>query len=188
MLPLTDADHQRTAQPGADDQVGVSRTEDSQAISPFQTSQRCAHGLDQVAAEMMSDELGDHLGVGLALEDDAFGFELPLERGVILDDAVMDNGDGAVAADVRVCVDIVCRAVRRPARVTDADTAGRWALLQVCHKIGDAAGPFPQVHVRAGQRRQAGAVVAAILEPAKAFDENWFRLFGTDVADDATHP
>src|SRR5438309_1200883 len=82
----------------------------------------------------------------------------------------------------------VCRAVRRPARVTDADTAGRWALLQVCHKIGDAAGPFPQVHVRAGQRRQAGAVVAAILEPAKAFDENWFRLFGTDVADDATHP
>ena len=48
---------------------------------------------------MAGDELGDDFGVGVAVEDDAFAFELALERGVVLDDAVMDDGDEAVAAD-----------------------------------------------------------------------------------------
>ena len=55
------------------------------------------------------------------LEDDALGLELPLEGGVVLDDAVVDDGDGAVAAEVRVGVAVGGGAVRGPARVADAD-------------------------------------------------------------------
>ena len=60
---------------------------------PFKQGQRPADRLDQVAAiEMAGDQLGDDLGVGGALEDDAFGLKLALEGGVVLDDAVVDDG------------------------------------------------------------------------------------------------
>ena len=49
---------------------------------------------------MLGDEVGDDFGIGVALEDDAFVLELPLERGVVLDDAVVDDGDGAVVAQM----------------------------------------------------------------------------------------
>ena len=37
------------------------------------------------------------------------------------------------------------------------------------------------------QRRQAGAVVAAIFQPVQTFDENRFRFAGAGVTDDAAH-
>ena len=99
-----------------------------------------ADRLDEVAVQVMGDELGDDLGVGVAAEDDALGLQLPLEGGVVLDDAVVDDGDGAVAAEVRVGVAVGGRAVRRPARVADAVAAGGGLLAQELRQVGDAAG------------------------------------------------
>ena len=58
--------------------------------------------------------------------------ELPLEGGVVLDDAVVDDGDLAVAADVRMGIAVVGRAVRGPARVADADAARAPAVSRRC--------------------------------------------------------
>ena len=71
---------------------------------PLSSGSDLRDGLDQVAVEVAGDQVGDDLGVGVAVEDDAFGLELALEGGVVLDDAVVDDGDQAVAADVRVGV------------------------------------------------------------------------------------
>ena len=73
MLALAEAEHQRAAQPGADDQVGDARADDGQAVGALEQRQHLAHRLDQVAVEMAGDELGDDLGVGVAVEDDALG-------------------------------------------------------------------------------------------------------------------
>ena len=56
--------------------------------------------------------------------------KLAFERGVVFDDAVMDDGDRAVAAEVRMGVAFVGGAVRRPARVADAGAAGSRLVAQ----------------------------------------------------------
>ncbi len=142
---------------------------------------------DDVAGQVTADELGDDLGVGVAVEDDAFAFELALEGGVVLDDAVVDDGDEAVAAEVGVGVAVVGGAVRGPARVADAGAAGGGPIAEVPRQVLDAAGALAEVQLRAGQRGQAGAVVAAVLQPAQAVDEDRFRFTAAGVADDAAH-
>ncbi len=64
------------------------------------------------------------------MEDDAVGLELAFERGVVFDDAVVDDGDPAVAAEVRMGVAVGGGPVRRPARVADADAAGGGLVAQ----------------------------------------------------------
>ena len=100
------------------------------------------------------------------LKDDAFAPELPLEDGVVLDDAVMDHRDGAIVADVRMGVAIVGRPVRRPARVADAEAARRGLIARCLAR--SAMRPASCASADApGQGRDAGAVVAAIFEPAE---------------------
>ena len=46
----------------------------------------------------MSDQVGDDLGIGLALKIKAKRLQLRAELGVVLDHAVMNDGDRALAA------------------------------------------------------------------------------------------
>ena len=56
--------------------------------------------------------MGEHFGIGFAGEGVAFGEQFGAQRGVILDDAVMDDGEPAaaihggcaLASDGRPCV------------------------------------------------------------------------------------
>src|SRR5262249_40625595 len=135
------------AQARPDHQLRVARADHRQAVGAFQQPQDLLHRLDQVAVEVVGDELGDDLGVGVGAEGDALGLELALQGGVVLDDAVVDNGDQAVAfaGGVRVGVGVGGGAVGGPAGVRDADRAGGGRVAQVLGQLGDAAGPFAQV-------------------------------------------
>ncbi len=97
-------------------------------------------------AELVGDEMGDDLAVGLALEAAALGLHLLAQRLEILDDAVVDDGDAV--DDVRMGVADRRRAVRRPAGVGDADLAGQ-------RLRGERAGEIVEL-----------ALGAAALEPA----------------------
>ena len=67
---MTDAENQGAAQAGADEQAGKARADDGQPIRPLEKGQGLADGLDQVqAVQVAGDQLGDHLGVGVAAED-----------------------------------------------------------------------------------------------------------------------
>jgi hypothetical protein len=61
----------------------------------------------------------DNLGVRVTQKADALCLEFALELEMIFDDAVMN--DGNVPSDVRMCVWLTGTAVRRPARVSDAE-------------------------------------------------------------------
>ena len=54
----------------------------------------------QVAVEVLGDQVGDHLGVGLGTEDEPLGLEFGPDLGVVLDDAV--EGDLDVTGLVRM--------------------------------------------------------------------------------------
>ena len=84
-------------------------------------------------------------------------------------------------------VAIVGGAVRGPARVTDADAAGRGLVAEMADEVLNAAGSFAEMQIAAGQRRQAGTVVAAIFQPVQALNEDGFRFPGAGIADDAAH-
>ena len=75
--------------------------------------------------QLLLDEVRDDLGVRVGGEAMPAVQELLLERLVVLDDAVMDDDDGAGAIEVRVRVGDGHAAVGGPARVTDPDAAGQ---------------------------------------------------------------
>ena len=104
MLAVADADHQRAAEPGGDDHVGIVAEHDRQAVGAVQLGQRRLHGVDQRAmlridrrrrssaassavlsrascsSQATGDQVGDHFGVGRRAEAIALAFEPLLER------------------------------------------------------------------------------------------------------------
>ncbi len=184
---FADAENERAAEAGADDHVWMLRTDDGQTVGALEPGAGLAHGFDQVTVEVSSDQVGDDLGIGLAAEDEAFGLELLLEGDVVLDDAVMNDGNGSVAAEMRVGVSVGGAAVGGPARVANAVTTGGRLIGQQRGQLGNSACPLAEVQFRASQRGHAGAVVAAVFQAFQALQQNWLRLTAADVTNDSTH-
>src|SRR5258708_2704775 len=117
----------------------------------------------------------------------ALGLQIRLEGDVVLDDAVVDHHDIALAVGVRMGIVLGGLTVGRPACVPDADLAIERALgedgLEVLQLADRAAGLDPD----AVQHRDPGRVVAAVFETTKALENDGAGLTGADVADDATH-
>ena len=89
-----------------------------------------AHGRRQIrcaAAQFAIDQVRHQFGVGLGLDLAALGLEFLPDRAVVLDDAVVDHRDRSGAVRVRVAHGRL--AVRRPARVADADGARQRVVL-----------------------------------------------------------
>ena len=114
---------------------------------------------------------------------------------VVFDDAVVYQRDPSrrvgccvrPGREVRVCVGDGRRAVRGPARVRDAgaglDVLGRDLGLEFGHPRRAACAPQLAALVHCHTAR----VVAAVLEPLQAFDEDRNDVARADRADDATH-
>ena len=89
------------------------------------------------------DQVHGDLGVGVAGELDAGGFQLGAQRGEVLDDAVVDDGDLAGGVAVRVGVAVGGAAVGGPAGVADAGGAAecwRRRLGERRLQVGQPAG------------------------------------------------
>jgi len=109
--------------------------------------------------------MGDDFGIGLGHEGVAVRDELLLERAGVLDDPVVDDGDVALAVDVRVRVALVRNAVGRPAGVADPHVAGNRTRCERALELGNLSSSFTCLNSRAVHHRDAGGVVAAILHP-----------------------
>ena len=187
VLFLSEAQHQRAAQAGADHQLGMVRADHGDAVSALHQIQGDTHGFHQIAMKMTRDQLRQHFRIGVAFEDDAVGLELTFQGGIVLDDAVVHDGDGILTADVRVGIAVGRGPVGGPARVADAVAAGHRTCAQILHQIGNPPGALAQVQLRSGHRRQSGAVVPPILQAAKPFHQDGFRFPMPHVANNAAH-
>ena len=81
--------------------------------------------------------MGDGLGVGLGREDMALRRQFVAQLAEILDDAVMNHRDAV--AGVRMGVVLGGAAMRRPARVADADVRRRAARRELFFEIAQLA-------------------------------------------------
>ena len=136
MPPVAEAEQQRRAVAGDDDAV-LAFLEHGDGIGAGQPVRGQAHGLEQVGRRLQRflNQVGDDFGVGVGSEDVALGRQFLLDLGVVLDDAVMH--DGQAAGDVRMGIAFGGHAMGRPARVGDAGIGGE--ALRLGGQFGDAA-------------------------------------------------
>jgi hypothetical protein len=132
-----------------------------------------------------------NLGVGVAAELLAGGLELTAQRGVVLDDAVVDDGDLAVGIAVRMGIAVGGPAVGGPAGVTETGLTGQDVgirALEDLTEVGQAARLAVHAHPAAAvQQRDAGRVIAAIFHPVQCIDHDAAGRTLPYVADDSAH-
>ena len=118
----------------------------------------------------------------------AFRLQPLLQRPEVLDHAVVNDRQDAVAANVGVGVHIVGGTVGCPSRVPDADATRYGGLseprlqpLDPPSRLGD------QQAAIGADRGHARAVVAPIGQPSKPSDEEIHRFLGANIADNSAH-
>ena len=166
--------------------VGRDQHEREQAA---QVQQRPPHRvLQPVALHLALDEVRDDLGVGLGDERVPFLLQLALQIEVVLDDPVVDDDDAArCSRGAGWAFSSVGPAVRRPAGVADAVVALERLRGDDVLEVRQLAGAAPQLDRAVAHDRDARRIVAAILEPPEAVDQDRQDSLATDVADDAAH-
>jgi hypothetical protein len=111
------------------------------------TAATAAAGSAFALLELVVDQVGDDLAVGLRLEGAALGLHLLAQGPEILDDAVVDERDAA--DDVRVGVADGRRAVGRPARMGDPDRPGE----RIGGELAARLSSLPSARRRSSRRR-----------------------------------
>src|SRR3546814_4291494 len=106
--------------------------------------------------------MGDDLGVGLAGEDAAARDQRVAKGFEIFDDAIVD--DGNLIRGMGMGVVRGRAAMRRPARMGDADSAGEWLGLKRLGKVAELSRSAASLNHVAIDGGNAGGVIAAIFE------------------------
>ena len=201
---LADADDQRRALAGHDQRFRLVLANDGDAVGALDLGECRLDGLLQHAlallhlvlqlAVQVADEDGQDLGVGLAAEGVAVALKVLFEGGVVLDNAVVDQGDAAGAVGVGVGVEAGGGAVGGPAGVGHADARARQfvavvvAALDLGLQDADAPDGAADVQLVVGvDHGQPGRVVAAVFQPFEPLDQHGLGDFASDVGDDPTH-
>src|SRR5690606_41663005 len=79
-------------------------------------------------------------------------------------------------------------AMRGPARMRDTDRARRLAAVaQPLLQLRDLPHRFADIELAIHEHADARRVIAAVLQSAKPFDQQWRSRALTDIADNATH-
>ena len=192
VLALAQPDHERRVAAGADDEAGVVLVHREQGERALEAADDGAERGVEVAAGglvLAAEQDRGGLGVGLAAERVAVGEQLGLDLGEVLDDAVVDDGELVVVGEVRVRVGVGRAAVGRPAGVADAGRAvGERVRGEVVAQHLELAGALAHAEVAvAVDDGDARGVVAAVLEPGEAGEEDGLAVARAHVSDDSTH-
>src|SRR5450755_120464 len=138
------------------------------------------------------NQVSKHFGIRLRLERVALRDQCLAQFGIVLDDAVVYDGQDACAVRVRVRVDVTGATVRGPARVTDAERT--WMrmifILHRCCQVGDLASAAVEFEVAGGcEDGDASGVIAAIFEFTESFKQNGSNVgaLWADVTNDTAH-
>ncbi len=185
---VADADHDGRAIARRHDLVGVLPGDHDQREDAGQLLDGDAHGLFEVALEVLLDQVGDDFGVGLGLEDVAFHLQLFFERQVVFDDAVVHYDEIALAVAVRVGVLFGRPAVSGPTGVADAEGAVHRVHPDRFFQVAEFAlgAAYRQLFVITVDRKP-GRIVAAVFQTLQPLQDNRDRTMRSDIADDAAH-
>ena len=131
--------------------------------------------------------MGYYFGICFGFEGDALFNKFCLETGVVLDDAVMNDGNLAIKADVGVGILFCGGSVGGPAGVCDADVALYGGFLELrfqgANFTGCAdGGDFPVV-----DKGDSRTVVSSVFQFLQTAHKNGKSFALTDVGDYSAH-
>ena len=187
VLPFAQTDDQRGVMARADHHIRLPAVHRQDRERTGQLPGHAAQRLEQIGLAGLGDhllghlaqQLGRHLAVRAGRERVAFGLQLALQHVGVLDDAVVDDGDVAVRAQVRMGVVVARGAVRGPTGVADAHRGLRQGVLgQVGLQIGQTTRLLPHghmVHTRGGQCHARG-VIATVFQTLQALQTHFQRF------------
>src|SRR5690606_18811701 len=186
-LALAIADRERRAAAGDDDEIVLPLEEEGEREGPLEPAQRRPRRLErrQPRMEFARAEGGDGLGIGLGGEALAALLEFGAQRAVILDDAVVDDGNRADLMGMGVR--FARGAMGRPAGVADAAPAADRLAHEQVRERDELAHRAPAVEPAVVDGGDPGAVIAAILEPLETLEDQRRRLVIAEDSHDATH-
>ena len=181
------AHRQRTAATGAHQDIFAPAQQDSQSEGAAQPSHCLGHRLlgRHLGLKVGRQQLGHDFSVSVAVEAPALGHQLVLEDLDILDDSVVHNRHPA--GGDRMGVALRGFAVRRPARMADADGATERLLREAMIEIDQLAFGAAALDTAVHQGRDARRIVAAILEPLQGFEQQRRDGRLTDYSDYTAH-
>ena len=174
VLSLAQAHHKRGIMPRADDDIRLAAVHGKDGERAGQHAGHAPQRLKQIRfAGFLDDGVGDFaeqfrrdFGIGAGGEHVAFGLQVHFQLGRVLDDAVVDDGDLAVRAHMRVGVRVARLAVGGPAGVADADGRVRQRRAgEIGLEIVQAPGLLAyrhQIHARRGEG-DAGGIIPPVL-------------------------
>src|SRR5204863_4176056 len=123
-LALNGADNERITFPDGHDLLGIVGRQTDERVQAFQLRERFDDRFLEISLEMLFQKMSDDFGIGLGRELVAFFDQLPLQRKIVLDDAVVGNHNAALTVAMRMRVFFGWTAVRGPARMTEAELSG----------------------------------------------------------------
>jgi hypothetical protein len=148
------------------------------------------HRLEQVAGVQVIDQVGDHFGVGLALEYVAQRRQFGAQFVVVFNDAVVHQRDAGVVRirrEVRVGIVRSRRAVRGPAGMSDAREALQADFLHLLFQFRHARRAARALQAAIRVQSHAARIVAAVFQAFQAFDQDRGDITLRYRADDAAH-
>ena len=177
------ADHKGGAESRADEQVGILAEGDCQRKGAAQARQDQLYRIlgRQPRLDVLADQMGHDFGIGLAFELPPTRLQLFAQRFEVFDDTVVHQ------RGMRMRVDRVGHAVRRPARVCDACVARRGIGRKNAREIDQLALRTAADQLGMLDGAQACGIIAAILHPLQAIDQAIGDRFLPDDSDNATH-
>ena len=187
-LAVAIADRERRALARADQEILLALEQIDERERSAQPAERRMNRLLGPLAlfEFVLDDECGNLGIGLGRKRIAFGGEFLAQSPEILDDAVVD--DRKPRRGVRMGVGFRRLAMRRPARVADADRSAKRRCGELRLQILKLALGAPPLQLAVLERRHAGGIVAAIFEPLQRIDDRARDRPGPENPDNSTHP
>ena len=187
VLAVAQPEHQWRRRLGGDQLVGLGLREHHDRERPAQFEHRLAHRLGQAhaGAHPLLDEMRDEFGVGLGTQLMTASDQLRAQFDVVLDDAVMNDRNRARL--VRMGIALRGTPMRRPSRVANSDRSLKRRAIKRAAQVLELADRAADFHPGAADRRDAGRVVAAILQARERSEQNRHRLRRAHVSDYSAH-
>ena len=172
VLVLADAEQHRRPLASHHDLAGFVGRNDGDAVRPHDVLERADDARLERVPRGILDQVDECLGVGLGPERVTRALQRRAQRVGILDDPVVNEGDGLAAVNVRMRVARRGRAVRRPARVGDARDAMQRPAIEQRLESRDAARELADDETAIALEGDARGVIAAVLEALQPGEEN----------------
>ena len=186
-LALSDPDDQRADAAHGHDPARFVRAHHHERVRAPGPGHGLLHRGGQIAAVRVLDQVRQHLGVRLGPKPVAARHQVVLQREKVLDDPVVNHHDTAAAVDVRVRVLVGRVSVRGPPGVPDPDVAVDRMPLHELREAGELARRLAHLDAAAVHDGDACGIVAAVLQPAQAVQQDRHSRPLTNIAHDAAH-